>query len=96
VSTSVYDGDAAKLRVLADWFDEQDRKPGARVTGDEVQQDLRRIADYLSRGRVIGRKSYARLIEDQDKLNALEQAGVDNWDGYSHAIQILNGTEENW
>ena len=37
--------DAEKLRTLADWFDVQDHKV-AKV-GDEVQADLRRIADSL-------------------------------------------------
>jgi hypothetical protein len=94
VSTAVYDDDAAKLRTLADWFDERDRQPGARATGDEVQQDLRRIADYLSRGRVVGRNRYERLIEDQDKLNALEQAGVDNWEWYGEAMRTLDSDDE--
>lgn len=40
--------DAEKLRFLADWFDEQDYEHrGGRATLDEVQQDLRRIADVL-------------------------------------------------
>jgi len=37
--------DAEKLRVLAEWLDVEDAKVG-RI-GNEVQQDLRRIADYL-------------------------------------------------
>ena len=37
--------DAEKLRVLAEWLDLEDAKVG-RI-GNEVQQDLRRIADYL-------------------------------------------------
>lgn len=94
MSTSVYDDDAAKLRVLADWFDERDRQPGVRNTGDEVQQDLRRIADYLSRGRVVGRNRYERLVEDQDKLNALEQWGVDNWQGYDDAMRELRAGDD--
>lgn len=37
--------DATKLRLLADWFDQQDAIHG--VTEHEVQDDLRRIADEL-------------------------------------------------
>lgn len=36
--------DAEKLRALADWFDAT--RPGG---GDEVQRDLRRIADAVDR-----------------------------------------------
>lgn len=31
----------------------------------------------------------AGLEEDTNKLRALEAAGVDNWDGYSYAMEIL-------
>lgn len=34
-------------------------------------------------------KKYNELIEDQVKLRALEAAGVDNWDGYDIAIDML-------
>ena len=34
-------------------------------------------------------KFYHQLIKDQKKLRALEQAGVDNWEGYSEAMEIL-------
>ena len=37
--------DAEKLRVLAEWLDLEDVKVG-RI-GNQIQQDLRRIADYL-------------------------------------------------
>lgn len=33
------------------------------------------------------------LEEDSAKLGALETAGVDNWDGYSYAMEILGGSE---
>ncbi len=35
------------------------------------------------------------LEEDSDFLSALEQAGVDNWSGYSFAFEILEETKEN-
>lgn len=34
-----------------------------------------------------------QLQEDSAKLNALEVAGVDNWDGYSYAMEILDEGE---
>lgn len=32
---------------------------------------------------------YNSLLESQDRLQALEGAGVDNWDGYSDAMEAL-------
>lgn len=37
---------------------------------------------------------YLELVAAEEKLSALESAGVDNWEGYDHAMDILNGTEE--
>ena len=33
---------------------------------------------------------FLELLKDQEKLRALEQAGVDNWEGYSNAMEILD------
>lgn len=38
---------------------------------------------------------YDALVARRDKLEALEAAGVDNWDGYSEAMQNLTNEEEN-
>jgi putative phage-type endonuclease len=37
----------------------------------------------------ISRAEYEQLLADQAKLNALEGAGVDNWTGYSDAMEAL-------
>lgn len=42
---------------------------------------------------IITKKEYDRLIKDQEKLYALEAAGVDNWEGYNIAIDILDGKD---
>ena len=34
-------------------------------------------------------KEYNELVDDQIKLRALEAAGVDNWNGYDTAMDIL-------
>lgn len=36
-------------------------------------------------------KEYLKLKEDSTLLNALEGAGVDNWEGYDSAIEALEG-----
>ncbi len=41
----------------------------------------------------ITESDYKQLREDQDKLWALETYGVDNWEGYSDAMQSLKDEE---
>lgn len=41
----------------------------------------------------ITKTEYARLLERDLFLSALEAAGVDNWDGYAHAQEIMSGWE---
>jgi len=42
----------------------------------------------------ISKKEYESLLEDSNWLNALENAGVDNWDGYSFAQELLEEDQE--
>ena len=42
----------------------------------------------------ITKKEYNRFKQRSLKLQALEDAGVDNWDGYGYAMELLNGEEE--
>lgn len=42
----------------------------------------------------ISKKEYNSLIEDSEFLNALRAAGVDNWDGYSYALEYLEEIEK--
>lgn len=39
-------------------------------------------------------EEYEALLEDSKMLYALEAAGVDNWDGYSEAQEILEQMEQ--
>lgn len=36
---------------------------------------------------------YGELIDAEDKLEALDSAGVDNWSGYGYAMEILHGED---
>ena len=36
-------------------------------------------------------EEYEKLKEDQKLLEALKWAGVDNWNGWDYAMEILNG-----
>lgn len=41
----------------------------------------------------ISKKAYEELLEDSRKLMALEGAGVDNWQGYDEAMEIMKTME---
>lgn len=43
----------------------------------------------------ISLSEYNELIEDQELLQALQAAGVDNWDGYDLALEFLREDKEN-
>ena len=42
----------------------------------------------------IKKSEYLSLLSDRKFLEALQGAGVDNWDGYDYAMEILNSTED--
>jgi hypothetical protein len=41
----------------------------------------------------ISKKEYESLLEDSKKLTALENAGVDNWEGYDYARELMQEME---
>lgn len=50
--------------------------------------------EKLSPNITISRERYAELDAAEDKLNALEAAGVDNWQGYDIAMEELRKEQE--
>lgn len=42
----------------------------------------------LSDNVVLRKRVFEKLVRDADKLDALETAGVDNWEGYEFAMDI--------
>jgi len=42
----------------------------------------------------ISKKEYESLLEDSEKLSALEAAGVDNWEGYDNAMEMMEDMED--
>ena len=38
----------------------------------------------------ISKEEYESLLEDRKWLQALENAGVDNWEGYDYARELMN------
>ena len=83
--------------VFTDWHNvaEIARKTQKEVTVsaeriielDDAIQDLIRL--FLNRGEEID-----RLEEDSKKLAALEQGGVDNWEGYSYSMSLMDEEED--
>ena len=41
----------------------------------------------------ISKEEYESLLENSKKLEALEGAGVDNWQGYDYAMELLREME---
>lgn len=39
-------------------------------------------------------EEYFDLLDAKRMLDALREAGVDNWEGYDHAMQIFNGEND--
>lgn len=42
----------------------------------------------------IPKKEYDKLFNDSEFLNALRAAGVDNWEGYSEALKLIQEDEK--
>lgn len=42
----------------------------------------------------VQRAKYEELLQRSTRLSALEAAGVDNWEGYDHAMAVLRGGED--
>lgn len=42
----------------------------------------------------ISAEEYEYLLDCAETLSALEAAGVDNWEGYSYAMEILEEDDE--
>ena len=49
-----------------------------------------RIEDEVEKTITISVEEYSGLIERDELLCALESAGVENWDGYDFALEILD------
>lgn len=42
----------------------------------------------------ISKREYNQLVNDSFKLNCLESAGVDNWDGYDYAMEMMQDDDD--
>lgn len=61
----------------------------------QIQADIKALGNSINIENILVPKAeYEELIEDSKMLGALRGAGVDNWDGYSYAIEMM-GDEDN-
>lgn len=53
------------------------------------------FVDFTADGEhvIIRKKVYKELVEDQKLMIALQNAGVDNWDGYAVAMEAYEEDE---
>jgi hypothetical protein len=60
------------------------------VTGDENLEPIFKFATEVTvTGKVsLPKERYDQLVRAEDKLARLEAAGVDNWPGYSEALNM--------
>lgn len=59
------------------------------MTADAWEETLKQIHDLEEQVEQLQRE----LSMEQDWGDALRAAGVDNWDGYSYAMSLLNGED---
>ena len=54
--------------------------------------DIQSLGDmaYIKNYYIISKENYEGLLADYFKLQSLIEHGVDNWEGYSDAMQSLN------
>lgn len=65
-----------------------------QLENENNQLLIKTLLDDLRAYRTIPHEYFAELFDRSDFLNCLEAAGVDCWEGYSHAQQMYNETED--
>jgi len=73
------DGSMMIPASLVEHWDRQVHTKYADLTGQEKESDREQV------------RKFAHLVGDQKWIDALEAAGVDNWDGYTYAIDVYQG-----
>jgi hypothetical protein len=65
---------------------------------EQIQADIKAIKEIPQIENkdtvTITKEEYNSLLESDNKLTALEGAGVDNWEGYDYAMEMLREDEE--
>lgn len=67
--------------------------PVTPTTQQENQMSVEKIAEAMDTVEIT-RKEYDRLVKDSEWLSCLEAAGVDNWEGYDYALEMLHEDDD--
>jgi len=65
------------------------REKMARALAESLEKLYQNIKGEQKMDIAIPRERYESLIKSEATLNALENAGVDNWSGYGFAMELL-------
>lgn len=57
-------------------------------------QDMAKTHNNESKTITIQQSLFFQLLNDSNKLKALENCGVDNWEGYDDAMEYLENKED--
>ena len=61
----------------------------------QISEDIKALGNSINLENIlVPKEEYEELIEDSKKLNCLEVAGVDNWEGYSEAMEDMEEEKE--
>ncbi|HEX5705599.1 MAG TPA: hypothetical protein VFX97_20525 [Pyrinomonadaceae bacterium] len=81
-------------RVLTGTLDNASSTTGS-MTGETSLRKRTTMAASNNNGTwTLGHQEYQQLLADQNRLNALEAAGVDNWEGYGNAMRALREDDD--
>ncbi|MGG1339073.1 hypothetical protein ABE244_00500 [Bacillus toyonensis] len=58
-----------------------------------MEQVLKETVENDEKTVTISRAEYLELLEDSEFLSCLQAAGVDNWDGYGYAWEMMESEE---
>ncbi|WP_170954446.1 hypothetical protein [Bacillus thuringiensis] len=58
-----------------------------------MEQVLEETVENAEKTVTISRAEYLELLEDSEFLSCLQAAGVDNWDGYGYAWEMMESEE---
>lgn len=57
---------------------------------NKIDEDIKAFRNSINLENIlVPKEEYEELVEDSKKLSCLEGAGVDNWEGYSEAMEYM-------
>lgn len=81
---------ARELLEVMEIMEDSDESGSCGRTAQEINKQLETPTETVT----IQRKRFNDLCDADEKLDALQAAGVDNWSGYGYAMEMMNGDED--